>query len=595
MRKLYQLEKDSSGFVIKGINNNNIEISYPKTIYSQIDAAGEIEAILANINFDYHSNFLVFGIRNLGLIRTIRERKSKRSHLIIVEKTMDSRIFIEANQEEIDALLGGDIVLILANDAKDATSQFSLVMNSVQVLYNMSHLEFITCPYVHTLFPEFISEIRNYIFEKTKTRITSIGNDVVDTLIGVQNHVSNLHVTLASPKIKSLKNIYKDIPAIMVGAGPSMENAIPLLREYQDKALIFAVDTVVRKLFQNDVYPDAMATIERDDIVYDLYYKDTNYNEHTVFIGPGVVDSRTFDALQDAVIIHRNGDAVSRKICEILGDETVEIGLNCANVSYGLLKHMGCNPIILVGQELAFGKNGQKYFKDQQEVYDASVDVNEPVVEVEANEGGYIKTLKHYSDARVWFEQEINNDFTGRKVYNCTEGGAKIKGTLYKPLSEVVTQHLHQPVVKFKALYKSIKAKEIGDDGEKVYDFFLSVKEDFVEFEKLVLNIQEEFFGLTTTDFDEISAYIESLREKLHDYLFSHGTMTWIIQSLYFSFDARIHTLPVKNHTTETIQIMLIETAKYLDTLIISCQRLTREFEIYSEMVKEKIGEGKKR
>lgn len=595
MKKLYQLKKDASGFVISEIDNSDIEISYPKQIASQVDKTGEIEAVMSHLNMDYHSNYLVFGIRNLSLISEIKKRKTNRSHLIIIEKANEGIVFLEAEQQEVDALLGGDIVLILANNTKDATSQFSFLMNSVQILYNMSHLQIITCPYVHTLFPEFIHEVRKYIFEKTKMRITSIGNDVVDTLIGVQNHVENLHVTLASPRIKTLKNIYKDVPAIMVGAGPSMESALPIIKKYHNNALIFAVDTVVRKLYQYGIHPDAMATIERDDVVYDYFYKDTNYNEHTVFIGPSVVDSRTFNEIDDAVIIHRLGDAVSRKICEILADEPIEIGLNCANVNYGLLKYMGCNPIILVGQELAFGEDGMKYFKDQQDQYDPSVDAHEPVVEVVANEGGMLKTLKHYSDARVWFEQEINKDFTDRIVYNCTKGGALIKGTLYEPLEQVAERHLLVPVERFKDVYKRLKSTHVQQEGEKIHEFFISVQRDFDEFRSVVEEIQEDYLKLTTVDFDEIASYIESLRVKIHDYLFSHGTMTWIIQSLYFSFDAKIHALPAKNHSSETMQILLLETAKYLETLIIACQRLSREFEIYSQKIEEKIVEGEKR
>jgi hypothetical protein len=41
---------------------------------------------------------------------------------------------------------------------------------------------------------------------------------------------------------------------------------------------------------------------------------------------------------------------------------------------------------------------------------------------------------------RDWFEVQIKND-TDYAVYNCTEGGACIRGAIQIPLAEFISQH----------------------------------------------------------------------------------------------------------------------------------------------------------
>lgn len=55
---------------------------------------------------------------------------------------------------------------------------------------------------------------------------------------------------------------YNKVPIILVAAGPSLDNNIHILKDYQDKCLIFCVDIVLFKLIENGIKPDFVINID---------------------------------------------------------------------------------------------------------------------------------------------------------------------------------------------------------------------------------------------------------------------------------------------------------------------------------------------
>lgn len=590
MNRMFQIKSAGGEFTINPIDDSGIEITYPKQIISQVDLEGEVNAVISRLDFNHHANFVVFGLRNVRLIEEIINRMSDRSFILIIEKSLNQTFIFEASNGFIQKLLKSKLVLMIADTHQEVCAKFSKITNDVHVLFNMSHLQIIKMPYLESLFPSFVQTIHQYIMDNTSTKIVSVGNDVTDTLKGIQNQINNLKISINSPRVKHLKDIYKNTPAIMVGAGPSVTQAFDLIKDYKDKALIFAVDTVTRKLYEYGIAPDAMATIERDDIVYERYYQGTDYNENTVFIGPSVVDSRTFTDLQNAVILHRLGDAVSRDVCHLLDDVTIEMGLNCANVSFGLLKYMGCDPIIMVGQELAFAPTGEKYFGDQQATYDPIEDASERVYDVLGNDGIVLKSLRNYMDAKTWFEQEIGNDNVKRNYYNCTVGGAIIKGTTYAPLKDVLEKHCHKNVVRFTDIINEIANSQEKVNHEAFVDRFTYLRDCFGELKDYANDLLSQMNELETLSPDECYQKILSNRDELHKFMFERNTMTWIIQSIYFSYDSRLFAFPYKNLTQQEMSSLKNITSTYYTTLVESCTKIVDEFDLYLKVIKHNLG-----
>ena len=112
------------------------------------------------------------------------------------------------------------------------------------------------------------------------------------------------------------------------------------------------------------------------------------------------------------------------------------IGHSCANQAYPLAYALGHKNIVLIGQELAFGKDGRSHAKGH--------NVPQP------SENLYTLAYGGEGQARttyVWlaFKNQFENDIEeakkdGLTTFNCTEGGARINGAVEKPFLDVMKE-----------------------------------------------------------------------------------------------------------------------------------------------------------
>tara|TARA_B100000700_G_C15062696_1_gene866951 strand:- start:9198 stop:11303 length:2106 start_codon:yes stop_codon:yes gene_type:complete len=66
------------------------------------------------------------------------------------------------------------------------------------------------------------------------------------------------------------KEVVADIPVFIVGNGPSLDDAIEVIRANQDKAIIMAAGTALQSLLKAGIVPDFHVLVERPKITYDI-------------------------------------------------------------------------------------------------------------------------------------------------------------------------------------------------------------------------------------------------------------------------------------------------------------------------------------
>ncbi|HQK26282.1 MAG TPA: DUF115 domain-containing protein, partial [Synergistaceae bacterium] len=117
---------------------------------------------------------------------------------------------------------------------------------------------------------EDFAKIRDYLF----IVLRSMGNSAEDTLVGFRQMMMNIPGMLESHDITDLIDAFKDYPAIIVGAGPSLDKNYKLLHEVRDKAVIISSDTALRKLLADDIHPHIVVSLERGLIIYQKHFAD---------------------------------------------------------------------------------------------------------------------------------------------------------------------------------------------------------------------------------------------------------------------------------------------------------------------------------
>ena len=77
-----------------------------------------------------------------------------------------------------------------------------------------------------------------------------------------RNIKKNIKYFKSSLKLKDLKNKYRKKPMVIICAGPSLEEKIGFLKENSKKMVLVSVDTSLRYLIKNKIFPDYVLSLD---------------------------------------------------------------------------------------------------------------------------------------------------------------------------------------------------------------------------------------------------------------------------------------------------------------------------------------------
>ncbi|EOU3296543.1 motility associated factor glycosyltransferase family protein [Campylobacter jejuni] len=326
---------------------------------------------------------------------------------------------------------------------------YEYIQKSVKIFNLFIHSDFYLKFYAHQ-----IQELNKKLIENIRFIVLAKGNDPYDSIIGIKHMLNNLPKLLNhgifQNFLKERKQKVKN--AIIVSTGPSLTKQLPLLKKYANKATIFCADSAYPILAKHDIKPDYVCMLERDDIVSKCFDNDfKEFDKGILFILASVVHKEVIEFLErnnrEYMLVHRPLHfAVSLNLKEF---GYIGVGASVANMAYELAASLRHENIIFIGQDLAYAEDGSSH----------------PREHIYGNEGekirGEVYTLAYGGEKQVrtqltWnlFRQAFEKDIFWAKeklkinTYNCTEGGARIEGTIEKPLKETCEALLKEDLKK---------------------------------------------------------------------------------------------------------------------------------------------------
>ena len=254
-----------------------------------------------------------------------------------------------------------------------------------------------------------------------------------------KNTFSNLPHLACSPDVGEMENQFKDIPFILVGAGPSLDESIDFLKKVQDKAIIVASNSPYRKLVNNGIRPHLAVTADPlpttlagfENINLDgvpLACPFSAYPEIVRRFSGRILTWCTYNPIID-VLKDRTGRKRGSKILE---QGTVS---GCV---LDLSRLLGCRKVLFIGQDMAVRDDG-RYYSGDTSYSDIGADFSstnkgqrlpgntQEKVLVEGRLFVYLKT----------FEQFISQN-SNIEYRNLARTGVKIKGASYQSYDEAV-------------------------------------------------------------------------------------------------------------------------------------------------------------
>ena len=280
-----------------------------------------------------------------------------------------------------------------------------------------------------------------------------------DEILMLDNCAHNL-INRDSYLLDSTPRLERDVPAFIVGSGPSIDHTIAVIKANRDKAIVFSCGSGLSALLRNGVTPDFHCELE--NVPGSYIYLQKERAEHGSFgeitlIAANTVGPFMLDMFDKPILFFR--DSVSSTVLwapDKLGIYGASPTVTNVGIRASLL--MGFREIYLFGVDLGSRDPGRRHSK--QSLYETNkewADVYEDRdrkwnISLPANFGGTAYTNDILQWARMLMIHSLD-PFPSAKVYNCSDG-VKITGTIPK-LAKTV--RLNTPTGRAKQIARQIK------------------------------------------------------------------------------------------------------------------------------------------
>lgn len=277
----------------------------------------------------------------------------------------------------------------------------------------------------------FFKRIAEMLNQKAMFKATNIQRSVMY----LRNALINAPLAYEPDAFNQLKAVMQDRPALVVSAGPSLNKQLKLLAENQDLFTILAVDTVWPILHAHGIVPDAVLAL---DPLNEPSWAVNGLHEDTLLVADiGTSPHLVWSNHRNHVLTTCN-DAIMSVVGYFGGKAgRMSTGGSVATNAFNLGVHLGANPLVFIGQDLAHTEG-----KDHADGYAAERDEAEFKrrfelgYDVDGYYGGKVRTEHQLLFYKTWFEEQIMQ-LPEKLVINATEGGAHIAGTVQLPFAEV--------------------------------------------------------------------------------------------------------------------------------------------------------------
>ena len=414
----YIVEKSKDNYDILKIVNDKRSI-YIGSKYNEkreidkfINLAGEMTE---------KDNYVVLGLGTGNHIKELIKAKHNKAKILV----------IECEKEWSNKLNFKDKDVIVAKNIEDIQN---FLYNYVSEL-NIHYLKIIPYANYNKIYEKEVVYECKYIKDYFEKLIININTKMKFNDVWFKNKFENLKYLCKSTYMTELKSKYRNKPAIIVSAGPSLSKNIEYLKDNKN-ALIISGGRTLKSLLGINVMPNYVTIMDSSENSYKLVQDYMHrYNNPLIYR----------DNIYNNILEQHSGEKIvfttDKNTQKLYTSEEVNInvGGSVAHLMTELAIFMGCNPIVFIGQDFAYtddkghadianspweGVELENY-KDNGDMY------------VKDLNGGLVRTSISLNTFRKDMEYIINQH-KDIKFINATEGGALINGTENKTLKETL-------------------------------------------------------------------------------------------------------------------------------------------------------------
>lgn len=449
------------------------------------DAIGQIGEEKGN----KQTTWIILGFALGYVVKELLEKISDELNIIVIEpnkEILDAQMAYEGNEhlrcKENVHFLYGDI-------NKDFIKKLSKLIPDGEI-YNIN---IVSMKVYFAYYIEYYKKIKSTIKDIISSRIININTVKKYSELYTQNIIKNRYAIGESYSLEELKGRYKDIPALIVSAGPSLSKNIEWIKDF--KGLILVGNRTLAPVIEQGVKPHLMFAVDPEDIILDTtrgtmqddipLVANDNSNYKLVAAHPG---KKYFI----------NTESTAKSLLGVDITSGIPMGGSVATLCASVAAYMECNPIICIGQDCAY-TDMKIYSSDcantlfTDEMRNDSDFIWFDKVQIDEYYGGKVWSSMDLVSFVRWFENfiEANPQLT---FINATEGGAYIKGAINKPFKDVVKEYQAEYIPDLSKYDKIVEVKESVDTYlDRIYELLNKLVEESDKAMKISIELEKEY------------------------------------------------------------------------------------------------------
>ena len=396
-------------------------------------------------------NFVVLGI-GLGYVPLLLMEKRSRLPQVLVLVEPSLSVFRAACKTiDLRPVLDQESCRLLVRQPGMKTYE-AILSNLPRILAN--HVTIIRHPPTAHLYPEWMQEQEARIRDAWQFGNSSLLTKHRAGSLYVFNTLRNLPAFARSRGIRAGQGGLRGVPAVIVAGGPSLDKNIDCLPELRKHALLVAVDTVLDRLIEIGAPPHLVVTVDPSELNL-RHFRRESYSGVRLAFDPECCPIS--DRFGDETLTYTTDKCdFFAWLDRALGPKgTIVKGGMVSQAGFYLARYWGCDPLVLVGQDLALNPvTGETHHSraalvrkvrwiegDDQHVDFPAADRDdvtrrEKLFWVPGALGGQVPTVYNLLGYLRLVERDVAQ--TTARVIHATEGGARIGGTDVLSADEVI-------------------------------------------------------------------------------------------------------------------------------------------------------------
>ncbi|KZL94086.1 motility associated factor glycosyltransferase family protein [Clostridium magnum] len=448
-------------------------------LHSIYDKIAECKKSLSQVN-ENTGTLILFGVGYGHVFRYLKKNALNIKHVIIIEPNIQLfKRFLKFNK--IESLLKSipKISFIVNKPAEEVALALEQMIGEA-INTNIQFVNSIT--YV-TLFNDYYNKMSKHIVEVLRRIRMNTSTDFHNTYRLLVNVMKNLKVQ--GYKMNRLSELLEKTPVIIVSAGPSLNKNMSILEEAKNKAVVIAVGTAIEILEQNNITPHFRAAFS-PHVDTTIFKKLKNCDVPLIY-----TNNLYFDILPEysgpKFRLIADSDILSRYVYDKakIENKLVISELSIANIIFEYLCNIGCNDIILIGQDLAY-KDNTMYA--QGAINNINVNFETAgLIKDKDSEGKEIYTDSKFMGMRDALVRSMNRyQVDSQAVTNTSEGGLYIPSTTYMKLSDKLNkmEELCKLESEIQAIIQQEKNEQV-DNLKDVVKVVYGIKKELQEIKEI--------------------------------------------------------------------------------------------------------------